>query len=125
MSKSLQIATQNQLVKLTDGQTGLLELINDCVKNNRQCDFESIVLCYTNNVRKTYVRESYYYVGEYPNNHKVYTDEEHDVYQAYKENSPVWTYRIRGLVKQWFISTIGLLVLKGKLIILPIINIED
>lgn len=62
---------------------------------------------------------------EFNDHRKEYWYIEHDVYNSFKNNSHIWTYRIRTLVKSWFVNTIGILVLKGKLIVLPIIEIED
>ena len=125
MNNSLQLVTQNQIEKFTRGQVGLLRLIEDCVKNNKACDFEAVVLCYSKCVREIYTEEKYHYVGKYPNNERVYEYIDHNVYEAWKTNSWIWTYKIRALIKHWFVSTIGILVLKGKLIVLPIIQIEN
>jgi hypothetical protein len=125
MNNGLQIVTQGQLQKFTPGQVGLLKLIENCVKNNRPCSFEDVVLCYAKNVRKIYVEEKWQFVSmEFNDHRKKYEYVNHDVYAAFKNNSWIWTYKIRSLVKSWFVTTIGLLCLKGKLIVLPIIEIE-
>lgn len=116
MKEGLQILTQNQLVILTKPQQGLLNLINEAVLSKKTLSMDDIVLCYYNNVRKSY---------EHPWPHVDFDKEKvYDVMKEYKKQSFTWTYRLRSLVKGWFINTIGTLVLKGKLIVLPIIEIE-
>lgn len=112
MKQGLQILTQNQLVPISQGQNGLLKLITDCVIDKKVLTMNEIVDCYCK-----YVRCNYYHPWEAkPVEYMVKTE--------FKNHSHVWTYRLRGLVKAWFINTMGNLVLKGKLIVLPIIEVE-
>lgn len=127
MKTGLQIVTQGQIERFTDGQVGLLALINDCVVKNKVCNFDDVVRVYCKTVCGTYHKEVYeleklpgatFYSKKWLPSKKI------DVYNEYKANSYEWTYRLRSRVKQWFISTIGILVLKGKLIVLPIIEVD-
>lgn len=112
MKNGLQVLTQNQLVKLSKPQNGLLNLITDAVVNNKIISMDEIVYCYCK-----FVRHNYYHPWEA-------IETEYIILKEYKKQSHVWTYRLRGLIKSWFVNTIGTLVLKGKLIVLPIIEIE-
>jgi len=127
MEKTLQLHTTATLPKLNNGQKGLLKLINECVSINKPCDFEDVVKCYCKFVRKTYYRERRKFItlqdGRYQSVHDKY--DEFDVYSSFKSQNFIWTYHLRALIKQWFIGTIGNLVLKGQLLILPIIQIPD
>lgn len=112
MKQGLQILTQNQLVPISKGQNALLNLITDCVTNKTVLTMAEIVDCYCRCVRKNYY---------HPWDAKPI---EYMVRDEFKKQSHVWTYRLRGLIKAWFINTMGNLVLKGKLIVLPIIEVE-
>lgn len=113
MKNGLQLLTQNQLVPINKAQQGLLNLIIDAVDAKKVITMNDIVNCYC-----VHVRSNYYHPWDAKNI-------EYKVKDEFKKQSYVWTYRLRALVKQWFVGTIGTLVLKGKLIVLPIIEIED
>lgn len=113
MNNGLHLATNGQLVPLSKGQNALLKLINECVLNKRILTMQHIVDLYCQQVRC-----NYYHPWETGN-------KEYMVKVEFKKQTHIWTYRLRGLVKAWFINTMGNLVLKGKLIVLPVIEIED
>lgn len=121
----LQIHAVNK-VKFTKGQVGLLKVIKDCIANNKPLDWDIIVDCYYNNVRKTSFQRYYKYIqasgGEL---HGHYEGREVDVKVCYAEKDSHWQYTLRSLIRQWFVSTIGILVIKNQLIVIPVINIED
>jgi hypothetical protein len=118
---AVQVATTGQLVKFTKGQKGLLNTLKLCVESKKTLSWDIIVNCYYENVRKTF--DDYEYVGQFNDRHRQsYT---YDVLDSYKKQDFHWTYQVRGRVKQWLLSTIGILVLKNQLLILPIINIEE
>ncbi len=113
MKQGLQLITQNQLVTLSKPQNGLLSLIIDAINNKNAITMHDIVDCYCK-----YIRCNYYDPWDAES-------KEYMIKEEFKKHSHVWTYRLRSLIKSWFVNTIGTLVLKGKLMVLPIIKIED
>lgn len=122
--KGLQIQTVGQMVKLTKGQNGLLKLMRACVENNRSISWDSIVLCYYNNVSKT-LTEKRYLGGWFEPGGAKYEYIVHDVLDIYKEQKHLWLYTLRARIRQWFVSSIGILVVKNQLIVIPTIEIDD
>jgi len=120
---ALQIASQGQLVKFTKGQKALLEYMKLCVKNKKPLSWDIIVRCFVENVNATYLEKEYLGRGE--DGMYKYHWVRKNIIDAYNENNNDWKYGIRSRVKQWFVSTIGILVIKNQLIVLPVINIEE
>jgi hypothetical protein len=48
----------------------------------------------------------------------------YDILVEFEKQSFIWNKKIRDLIKSWFVSAIGLLVIKGWLTVLPTINID-
>lgn len=119
----LQIQTVGQFVKLTKGQVGLLILMRDCVKNSTSISWDSIVTCYYNNVSKKMTERQY--LGDYMEGRPRYEYREYDVLDVHKEQGARWLYTVRPRIRQWFVSTIGILVIKNQLIVIPTIDIND
>jgi hypothetical protein len=105
--QALQIHTVGA-VRLTKGQSALLTAIRCCVQENKPVSYESIVDCYYNNVSKT----AWIYKSR------------RDVMESFKEDNSSWRCFIRARVRQWFVSTIGILVIKNQLFIIPTIEMD-
>lgn len=119
--RMLQISTVGQMVKLTKGQSALLKAIRACVQDGRPINWDLIVNLFYHNVSK--VGRDWHYVGSYPYGSKEWFI--FDIMEEYKAQSSKWQYNIRGRVKQWFVSTIGVLVIKNQLIVIPTIEMEE
>lgn len=121
--KSLSIQTTNQLQLLNKGQTGLLKLMSDCIKDDKMLTMDLIVGCYYDNVKKVYIEHNWKYISSDPkiNTREHYTNE-YNIKKEYLKNSFIWKYTLRGRIRSWLINNIGILVLKGKIIAIPIIE---
>lgn len=119
MEQSLQILTPKR-PSLSLSQNNLLKIMVECVRTNEALTFDQLVRCYSESVN-----EEIYYRTNIWRSGLPFTEEYHNVLQAYKEQSWIWNYKIKGLIKSWFVSAIGLLVIKGKLRVLPNIEIEN
>jgi hypothetical protein len=109
----LQIATGKRPI-MSKSQNGLLKLMFDCVRNNEALTFEQLIYCYAENVNAEI--DQYNWYG--PSLIK------HNVIDSYKNDTLYWNRKIKPLIKSWFVSAIGLLVIKGYLKVLPNINID-
>jgi hypothetical protein len=108
------------MVKLTKPQKSALNLIQKCVTECIPLSWDLLVLTYYQNVAQT--AEDYKYVslnGE--SNREWYR---YDLLESYKNQDHHWKYHVRTRIKGWFTSTIGVLVLKNKIFIVPVIEIE-
>jgi hypothetical protein len=117
---ALSIQTTSQLISLTKAQKALLKTVTDCIKNKESLTMDKIVDVYYHNVRKIHLQE----YGWSLEKRKYMHMQELDVMEEYKKNTGNWTYGIRSKVRQWFISNLGILVVKNQLIVVPVINIE-
>lgn len=113
---NLHLQTYTRIVKLTPGQKSLLNTIKDCVANKKILDWDLIVTSYLEGRNKPY------YVARWRGMNKGYEYEETDIMQEYKKLSVTWTYTIKPMIRSWFLSTIGALVVKNQLIIIPVID---
>lgn len=113
----LQLTTRT-IVRLSYSQQALLKLINLHITEKTVLTFDDLVHCYANSVNS----EIYYDHHEYDTGKQVIT-KYHDVIQCYKSQNYVWRQKVKGLVKSWFVSALGILVIKGKLIVLPVMDI--
>lgn len=119
---ALQVITTGQLPKMSDGQIGLLRIIRKCVEDKKPLAFELIVRCYYDNVRKFYYR-SYgwdFEKKDYTGYHKL------DIWEMFtgKETRSNFGYSVKPSIRQWFVSTIGILVVKNQLVVIPTIEID-
>jgi hypothetical protein len=119
-SLGLQVSTVGQLVKLSKGQTGLLSLMRTCVKENRTLSWDELVECYYKNVRQELEDHRWIDIGSV-RSRQYFT---FDILDCYKNQDWHWTYRVRALVKHWFVNTLGILVIKNKLVVIPTIGID-
>ena len=110
--EALQISSLDTRPKLTKGQSGLLKILRSCVLQNSPISWDLICKCYYDNVRSTHTN---YYMGQYTNL---------DILEQYRKQTLTWQYWIRPKIRQWFVSTIGILVIKNQLIIIPTIEID-
>lgn len=115
---SLQIQTYGGLTKLTTGQASLLKTITQAISNNRSLTWDDIVNAYCKGVRRKYTG------GYYREGIKNYLYEDIDIKQEYEKLSSCWVYSLRPLIKQWFLTTIGTLVIKNQLAVIPLIEIQ-
>lgn len=119
MENSLQIATGKRPL-MSKGQNALLKIMFDCVRNNEALTFEQLVYCYAENVNsEIYCPDWYTYPNIFVTKQKPF-----NVIEAYLTQHPVWFKKIRDNIKSWFVSAIGLLVIKGYLRVLPAIDID-
>lgn len=125
---NVQIHYFSSQIKMTKGQIGLLKILRDCVGNNKPITFDIIVKCYYENVRKYHT--DWNWVGEGSERKQQWTDFNiMDEYIKFIDNGNnpeygLWQYKIRPKIRQWFVSTIGILVMKNQLVIIPTIEIE-
>lgn len=121
ISKSaLSIQTIGQLVKLSKGQHGLLKLIRQSVQENKPLDWDALVQCFYDNVSCKI--HDWRWIGEFNKGHREYYSL--DLLEEYKKQSIKWQYHAKSRVRQWFVSTIGILVVKGQLFVIPTIELE-
>jgi len=119
--KGLRIATNNQLVELTLGQHELLSQIVRCTKNFEPLTMRMVVDCYV----KSRGSDTFTYSDwdwNFETGKREYFEVSFSITECFERRSPKWTYRMRALIKQWLISNIGALVIKNKLIAIPIIE---
>jgi len=109
-------------VKLTKGQSALLKAIRMCVAENKPLSFEIIFNCFYENVSK----EGRDWKANWNIDRTGYNKEwyRYDIMDAYKEGNSLWQYHVKPRVRQWFVSTIGILVVKNQLVIIPTIEID-
>lgn len=96
--------------------------MRSCVKEQRTFSWDELVECYYNNVRKE-LNDWKWISMEVGNRERQYYL--FDVMESYKAQDYHWTYRVRALIKGWFITTLGVLVIKNQLIVIPTIEIEN
>lgn len=122
---ALSIVTTGQLPKFTKGQSALLELIKACIANKQSLTFELIAHCYYHSVRKTFFEGKGWYYPDESNwrsgKYKEYI--EHDILICMKEDKLRWKWRPQ--IRQWFVSNIGILVIKNQLVIVPTIDLGE
>lgn len=122
---ALAIQTTGQVPSLSKGQKALLQIIRDCVEEKRLLTFDLIVNVYYENVRKKFsIGEGWYYAV--PGDHRtgrysVY--QEYDILECWKKQDKLWYFR--ALIRQWFVSNIGILVIKNQLVIVPTIDLGN
>jgi|GEM_PF-3661051 hypothetical protein len=107
--------------EMSKGQELLLQTMCKCVKDKTPLLFEDIVLCYYLGVKKSIHwanYELYHSTMCITGPHKDY-----DILVEFEKQSFIWNKKIRDLIKSWFVSAIGLLVIKGWLAVLPVIDI--
>lgn len=121
---ALSIQTTGQLPSLSKGQKQLLEQIRFCVKENIPFTFEMMLNIYYFNVRKKFQRgEGWHYPdGDYRFGRYSYYVE-YDILECWKKQERVWCFKPN--VRQWFLSNIGILVLKNQLVIIPTIDLGE
>lgn len=119
MNNALQIVHQRK-AEMSKGQQLLLTTMMDCCKKKTPLLFEDIVIAYYVGVKKTLIWANYEDDKRWGNGpHKEY-----DILVEFGKQSYIWHRKIRDLIKSWFVSAIGLLVIKGWLKVLPVIDIE-
>jgi hypothetical protein len=115
---TLSIKTYSGLTKLTVGQKVLLKVITEKVIERKSLTWDDIVDCYCKGVKSEYANWEYCYTKQ------EYIWVYYKVKKAYKDNHWIWTYNLRAKVKQWFLSTIGILVVKNQLAVIPLMEVE-
>lgn len=118
-NSALSIQTTSQLIKLTKGQNILLKNIDSSLSKQKPITLEEIVKMYCNGVSKTHTKSHYKYDSGSCRFDKYTT---HDIYESYRNNDSLFKYTLRPRIKTWFINSIGSLVVKGKLLIIPVIE---
>jgi hypothetical protein len=99
-------------IKMTKGQQALYDLILDRIETGIPIELEDIQTLYVNTVCKDVRGGIPYYLNPW-----------------YSETNPVRSmpmseWHIKTNATQWLSMTLGVLILKGKLTVMPIINIE-
>lgn len=116
----LQIVGNNQLVKISKSQFAILNLINKCVEDKAPLTMDMIVKTYTSAVKSIYSKPVSAWQGDrYTYSHS----EKYDIYACYKRDDYMWRYTLRPNIKTWFTNNLGILIIKNKLIVIPIIEI--
>jgi hypothetical protein len=114
--------THNRKSEMSKGQQLLLTTIMECIKNQKPLLFEDVIVCYYLGVKKTIFWANYeLYNGSMCS---VGHHKEYDILSEHEKDSYIWNRKIRDLIKSWFVSAIGLLVIKGWLTVLPTIKID-
>lgn len=117
----VQLRTFGQMVKLSKGQSGLLRVMRECVEKNKSLNWDIIVMTYYKNVRS--YQSDTRWVGEHPNRKQEWF--QYDIWEAYKDQGAKWRYTLRSRIKQWFVSSIGILVIKNQLVVIPTIEVGE
>jgi predicted methyltransferase len=116
--KSLKLNTSNQFRELTIAQKGLYELLCKKLKSGESLTLEEVVICYSENMKDVMIYEKWCAEGK--------TELiEINVIKSFQEKNWYWTYHVRLRIMQWLITTIGVLVIKGALKIIPNLEIEE
>jgi len=112
--------SHSRKAEMSKGQQLLLTTIMECVKNQKPLLFEDVIICYYLGVKKTLVWADYESEKRWGSGpHKEY-----DILSEHQKDSYIWNRKIRDLIKSWFVSAVGLLVIKGWLTVLPTIKID-
>lgn len=126
--KALSIETTSQIPSLTKGQKALLFLIRSRVEGGKALDFESILMVYYNNVRKTFSRGIGWTYTRNEDGSPTYGSGRYaeyiqfDILECWKKQE--YLFEFKPQVRQWFVSNIGILVIKNQLVIVPTIDLE-
>jgi len=118
---ALSIQTTGQIPKFTKGQSSLLKLIRECIDKKQPLTFDLIVWTYYDNVRKQFTKR--HYAGQDAHGHSTYSYSHHDILESWREQKDLWYFK--ALIRQWFISNIGILVIKNQLVIIPTIDLGE
>lgn len=105
---------------MSKSQYALLKILFDCVTKQDELTLEHLVYIYAENVTRKIELSPYW--GR--NIEGVKCVVKYSVIECYLEDNIAWQRKIKGLVKSWFVSAIGLLVIKGYLKVLPNIDID-
>lgn len=137
IKSSLQINTTTKEKQISFSQIHILKLINKCIKENKVLSMIDIIECYQIAVKKNHcIFKTTWYDkdGKRLTHYREELKEKVDImiiYKAYLANdnskfyASQWSYKLRNLIRTWFTNNVGILVIKGKLIAIPIIeNIE-
>lgn len=119
MENSLQIATGKRPL-MSKSQHALLKQLFDCIKSEQPLTIEHLVYIYAENVCCEIEINAWW--GR--NIEGVKCGVKHGVIECYLNDNLAWQRKIKGLVKSWFVSAIGLLVIKGYLKVVPTIDID-
>lgn len=116
-SLSVNLATRS---KMPLSQVNLLKVINSTIENKASVDWGIMVKWYTRSVHQYHST----YGWHEKEGKKILGMYQVDIDHEYEINSWIWTYEIKNKVKSLFIQSIGSLVIKNKLLVIPIIEIE-
>lgn len=119
MENSLQISTGKRPL-MSKSQHALLKQLFDCIKSEQPLTIEHLVYIYAENVSRE-IEFSRNWGRHYEG---VITGIKYGVIECYLNDNIAWQRKIKGLVKSWFVSAIGLLVIKGYLKVVPTIDID-
>lgn len=119
MNNSLQINTGKRPL-MSKSQYALLKQLFDCIKSNEPITLEHLVYIYSENVKS----EIEFHIHWDRHIEGVNMLKKHNVIECYKADNMCWQRKIKDLVKSWFVSAIGLLVIKGYLKVVPTIDID-
>lgn len=123
----LAIDTTGQLPSLTKAQKALLVLIRNCVEQQKPLSVDDMILLYYNNIRKTIsIGMDWYYPKDENGNSKYSYGryaryETKDILECWKAGEEIW--RFRTTIRHWFVSNIGILVIKNQLVVVPTIEL--
>ena len=119
----IKVGINNQL---NAKQKALLEMLGDCLSENKPFNWDSMVEFYCKNVKSVYENYDYDYdfftSGSFRKTNERYV--KHDILKAYKNDESLWSWKIKPSIRQWFATNIGSMVLKGSILALPIIEID-
>lgn len=110
--KGKAVLIQQSKKKLTDGEIALLALIKNKLKNNLSITREDFVKIYQKRVQR-YAQKDGLYDYDSENNRFIYKPRDY-----LKSEIELQAY-------QWFVSALGRLIIKAKLIVIPVIDIES
>lgn len=120
-NKALQIHSSTK-IKLTKGQSELLKAIRLCVSENKALSWEIIIDIFYNNVSKEGHDWNAKWLPDGSGYHKEWY--RYDIMEVYEKGDSKRSYNVKPRIKQWFVSTIGILVVKNQLIIIPTIEMD-
>ena len=117
--QTLQINTGRRPL-MSKAQNALLKQLFDCIRANEPLTLEHLVFIYANNVKS----EIEFHIYWDRHIEGVNMLKKHNIIDCYNANNLCWQKKIKDLIKSWFVSAIGLLVIKGYLKVVPTIDID-
>ncbi len=103
---------------LTPAQTALLKLMQEKIEAKIPIDSEDIVNIYIKEIKKKETYRQYKYLYFDNKYGSIYSQTEYEI-RTYRDD---WDIKV--ISRQWFKLNIGSVIIKGRLLVVPIIEID-